>query len=137
MSRQHKLRARANSCKKWNRLIAIWFRFYSINFYRKQFYYITQKGIVCGLAMSGIEVSNEHNKKSQAHACASCMNTVVKTFNHFQERIIQLKREKANLQKELNNLNEEGKEQKRAMTKKIRILHEKLDKLKKKSETHI
>ena len=91
---------------------------------------------VCDLAMSGIEVSKEP-KEHQVHACASCMNTVVQTFNHFQEQIMQLKREKANLQKELKKLNEEHEEQKRVMTKEIRALEEKLAKLKKNSETHI
>ncbi|MCZ2808862.1 MAG: hypothetical protein O2V44_05870 [Candidatus Bathyarchaeota archaeon] len=50
---------------------------------------------------------------------------------------MQLKREKANLQKELKKLNEEHEEQKRVMTKEIRALEEKLAKLKKNSETHI
>jgi peptidoglycan hydrolase CwlO-like protein len=59
--------------------------------------------MACGLAMSGVEVSKEP-KEPQVHVCASCMNTVVQTFNHFQEQIAQLKREKASLQKELKNL---------------------------------
>lgn len=91
---------------------------------------------ICDLAMSGIEVSKEQ-KEHQVHACASCMNTVVQTFNHFQKQFMQLKREKANLQKELKKLNEEHEEQKRVMTKEIRALEEKLAKLKKESETHI
>ena len=86
---------------------------------------------VCGLAMYGVEVS----KENQVHACASCMNTVVQTFNHFQEQIAQLKREKASLQKELEKLREEQKEQKRAMTEEIRALEEKVDSLKKESES--
>ena len=91
---------------------------------------------VCGLAMSGVEVSKEQ-KEHQVHACASCMNTVVQTFNHFQEQTTQLKREKVNLQKELKKLNEEHEEQKRVMAEEIRALEEKLAKLKKESETHI
>lgn len=92
--------------------------------------------MACDLAMSGIEVSKEP-KENQLHVCASCMNTVVQTFNHFQEQIMKLKREKANLQKELKKLNEEQEGQKRVMTKEIRALEEKLAKLKKESETHI
>jgi len=87
---------------------------------------------VCDLAMSGIEVSKEQ-KEHQVHVCASCMNTVVQTFNHFQEQLMQLKREKANLQKELKKLNEEHEEQKRVMAEEIRALEEKLAKLKKES----
>jgi uncharacterized protein YlxW (UPF0749 family) len=90
----------------------------------------------CGLAMSGVEVSKEL-KEPQVHACASCMNTVVQTFNHFQEQIAQLKREKANLQKELEKLSEEGEEQKRVMSEEIRALEEKVAELKKNSESHI
>jgi predicted nucleic acid-binding Zn-ribbon protein len=86
--------------------------------------------------MSGVEVSKEP-KENQLHLCASCMNTVVQTFNHFQEQIMQLKREKAKLQKELKMLNEEYEEQKRVMTEEIRALEEKLAELKKNSETHI
>ena len=92
--------------------------------------------MVCGLAMSGIEVSKEQ-KEAQVHVCASCVNTVVQTFNHFQEQIVQLKREKAGLQRELKKLNEEHGEQKRVMTEEIRALEEKLALLKKNSETHI
>jgi peptidoglycan hydrolase CwlO-like protein len=86
--------------------------------------------------MSGIEVSKEQ-KENQIHACASCMNTVVQTFNYFQEQIAQLKRERAKLQKELKKLNKEHEEQKRVMTKEIRALEEKLVMIKKNSETHI
>jgi peptidoglycan hydrolase CwlO-like protein len=92
--------------------------------------------MACDLAMSGAEVSKEP-KENQLHICASCMSTVVQTFNHFQEQITQLKREKASLQKELKKLNEEHEEQKRVMTKEIRALEEKLALLKKNSETHI
>jgi len=92
--------------------------------------------MVCDLAMSGVEVSKEP-KENQLHACASCMNTVVQTFNHFQEQIAQLKRERAKLQKELKKLNKEHEEQKRIMTKEIRALEEKLVMIKKNSETHI
>jgi peptidoglycan hydrolase CwlO-like protein len=92
--------------------------------------------MTCDLAMSGVEVSKEP-KENQLHVCASCMSTVVQTFNHFQEQIAQLKREKATLQKELKKLNEEHEEQKRIMTEKIRALEEKLAQLQKNSETHI
>jgi predicted nuclease with TOPRIM domain len=86
--------------------------------------------------MSGVEVSKEP-KEPQVHVCASCMNTVVQTFNHFQEQIMQLKREKAGLQKELQKLNEEYEKQKQVMVEEIRALEEKLALLKKASETHI
>jgi len=92
--------------------------------------------MACDLAMSGIEVSKEQ-KEHQVHVCASCMNTIVQTFNHFQEQIAQLKREKASLQKELKKLSEEHGEQKRVMSEEIRALEEKLALLKKNSETHI
>jgi predicted nucleic acid-binding Zn-ribbon protein len=86
--------------------------------------------------MSGVESSKEP-KKPQVHVCASCMNTVVQTFNHFQEQIMQMKREKAGLQKELKKLSEEYEKQKRVMTEEITALEEKLAELKKASETHI
>ncbi len=86
--------------------------------------------------MSGVEVSRG-SKEPQMHVCASCMNTVVQTFNHFQEQIVQLKREKVRLQKELKKLREEREEHKRIMVVKIRTLEEKLAKLEKNSETHI
>jgi predicted RNase H-like nuclease (RuvC/YqgF family) len=108
----------------------------TINSYGKSFYSITEKGMVCGLAMSGVEVSKEP-KDNQLHVCASCVNTVVQTFNHFQEQIAQLKREKASLQKELKKLSEEHEQQKRVMVEEIRALEEKLAKLKKNSESHI
>ena len=82
--------------------------------------------------MSGVDVSKEP-KENQVHVCESCMNTVVQTVNHFQEQITKLKREKASLQKELEKLIEERKEQKRAMTKEIRALEEKVAMLKKES----
>ena len=88
--------------------------------------------MVCGLAMSGVEVSKEP-KEPQLHVCASCMSTVVETFNHFQEHIVQLKREKASLQGELKKLSEENEEQKRVMAEEIRALEEKLALLKKES----
>jgi len=89
---------------------------------------------VCGLAMSGVEVSKEP-KENQVHVCESCMNTVIQSFNHFQEQIAQLKREKASLQKELEKVREEQKEQKRVMTEEIRALEEKVASLKKESES--
>jgi len=90
----------------------------------------------CGLEMSGVEVTKEQKEK-QAHVCASCMNTVVETFNHFQEQIAQLKREKAGLERELEKLNEEHEKKKRLMTEEIRALEEKVAELKRNSETHI
>jgi predicted nucleic acid-binding Zn-ribbon protein len=90
----------------------------------------------CGLAMSGVEVSKEP-KEPQVHMCASCMNTVVQTFNHFQEQIAQLRREKASIQRELQKLNEEHEKKKRVMAEEIRALEEKVAELKRNSETHI
>lgn len=90
----------------------------------------------CGLEMSGVEASKEP-KEPQVHVCSSCVETVVQTFNHFQEQIAQLKLEKASLQKALKKLNEEHEKQKRVMTEEIRALEEKLGLLKKNSETHI
>jgi uncharacterized protein HemX len=87
--------------------------------------------MACGLAMSGVEVSKEQ-KEPQVHVCASCMNTVVQTFNHFQEQIAQLRREKAAMQRELEKLIEEDEKQKLVMSEKIRVLEEKVAELKKK-----
>ena len=50
---------------------------------------------------------------------------------------MQMKREKAGLQKELKKLSEEYEKQKRVMTEEITALEEKLAELKKASETHI
>jgi vacuolar-type H+-ATPase subunit I/STV1 len=77
----------------------------------------------CGLAMSGVEASKEP-KEPQVHLCASCMNTVVQTFNHFQEQIAQLRREKADLEKELEKLIEEHEKEKLVMSEKLRALEE-------------
>ncbi|MHC3128803.1 MAG: hypothetical protein IBV52_01825 [Candidatus Bathyarchaeota archaeon] len=85
--------------------------------------------------MSGVEGSKEQ-KEHQVHVCASCVDTVVQTFNYFQEQLMQLKREKAGLQKELKKLNEVHK-QKRVLSEEIKALEEKLALLKKNSETHI
>lgn len=82
--------------------------------------------------MSGVEVSKEP-KEFPVHVCASCMNTVVQTFNYFQEQITQLRSEKVNLEKQLENLIEEHEEQKRV----IKALEEKVFKLKRNSKTHI
>ena len=46
--------------------------------------------------MSGVDVS-KGLKREDLHACASCMNNVVQTFNHLQEQIAQIKHEKAKL----------------------------------------
>ena len=69
--------------------------------------------------------------------CASCMNTVVVAFNHFQEQIVQLKCEKDGIQRELEKLNEEYERKKQVMSEKIRALEEKVGELEKRSETHI
>ena len=71
--------------------------------------------MVCDPAMSGVEVSKEQKEK-QMHACASCMNTVVQTFNYFQEQIRTLKSEKANLQEKIRTLKEENAKLKKEST---------------------
>jgi len=92
--------------------------------------------MACDLEMSGVEVSKE-TKEHQFHVCASCMNRVIQTFNHFQEQIIQLRNEKAHFQRELKKLNEEHEKQKKIMNETIIALEEKLAEIKKNSETHI
>ena len=84
----------------------------------------------CGLAMSGVEASKEP-KENQLHLCASCMSNVVQTFNHLQEQIARLKREKAKLEEEMMMLRDEKDEQKRVMAEEIRVLEEKLASLSK------
>lgn len=86
----------------------------------------------CGLWMSGVDVSKEP-KENRLHVCASCMNTVIQSFSHFQEQIAQLQREKMKLQMELEKAREEQTEQKRVLVNEIRALEEKLAALK--SET--
>ena len=86
--------------------------------------------------MSGVEASKEP-KQPQVHVCSSCVSNVVKTFNHYQEQIVQLKQEKDGLQEELRKLIKDHEEQKRAMVKEIMALEEKLVLLEKRSETHI
>jgi demethoxyubiquinone hydroxylase (CLK1/Coq7/Cat5 family) len=86
--------------------------------------------------MSGVEASREP-KEPQVHVCSSCVETVVLTFNHFQEQIAQLRREKESLQEALRKLWEEHEEQKQVMVEQIRALEERLALLKKGSETHI
>ena len=58
--------------------------------------------------MSGVEVSKEQ-KTSQGNVCASCMNSVIQSFNHYQERILQLQEEKLKLQMQLDKVIEEQK----------------------------
>ena len=91
---------------------------------------LIHRKVYCGLAMSGVEISKEQKEK-QVHVCTPCMNTVVQTFNHLQKQVAQLKQEKVKLHKELKELRGEHEEQKRAMTKEIRALEEKLALLKK------
>jgi predicted nuclease with TOPRIM domain len=55
--------------------------------------------------MSGVEVPREQKEE---HTCIPCMNTVVQTFNYFQEQIKTLKKEKANLQEKIGALEEEN-----------------------------
>ncbi len=86
--------------------------------------------------MSGVEASKEP-KEPQVHVCKSCVKTVVQTFTHYQEQIVQLKQEKESLQEELRKLIEDHEEQKRAMVEEIRTLEKKLALLEKRSETHI
>jgi cell division protein FtsB len=65
--------------------------------------------------MSGIETSKTPKEK-QVHVCASCMNTVIQTFNHLQEQIKTLKSENANLQNEIRALEEETAKLKKGST---------------------
>jgi cell shape-determining protein MreC len=67
--------------------------------------------------MSGVEVSRE---QKEAHACFSCMNTVVQTFNHFQEQVKILKSEKAILQQKIKALEEENAKLKKKSTSRKR-----------------
>ena len=55
--------------------------------------------------MSGVEVLREQKEE---HTCTHCMNTVVQTFNYFQEQIKTLKNEKANLKERIRALEEEN-----------------------------
>jgi len=79
----------------------------------------------CGLAMSGVEAPREQ-KKTDVHVCASCMNTVVQSFNHYHEQIERLRREKAHLEGKMEALRREYEEQRQLLTEKIRSLEEKL-----------
>lgn len=80
--------------------------------------------------MSGVEVSKEP-KEGHVHVCSSCVSTVVQTFNHFQEQIVQLSQDKQRLEGELRRLNEEWERKKRAMEKEIKELEAQLALLKK------
>ncbi|MCJ7721648.1 hypothetical protein MUO98_04510 [Candidatus Bathyarchaeota archaeon] len=82
--------------------------------------------------MSGVDVSKEP-KENRLHACASCMNTVIQSFSHFQEQIAQLQRERMKLQMELEKSREEQKEQKRVLFDEIMALEEKVATLKNES----
>jgi cell division protein FtsB len=64
--------------------------------------------------MSGIETSK--TPKEQVHVCASCVNTVVQTFTHFQEQIKTLKSENATLQQEIRALEKENAKLKKTST---------------------
>ena len=55
--------------------------------------------------MSGVEAPREQKEE---HTCTHCMNTVVQTFNYFQEQIEILKNEKANLKERIRALEEEN-----------------------------
>jgi predicted nuclease with TOPRIM domain len=55
--------------------------------------------------MSGVEVLREQKEE---HICTHCMNTVVQTFNYFQEQIKTLKNEKATLKERIRALEEEN-----------------------------
>jgi vacuolar-type H+-ATPase subunit I/STV1 len=95
-----------------------------ILFNGKQFY-LKAGNVILVVWMSGVDVSKVP-KEDKLYACASCMNNVVQTFNHLQEQIAQLKREKANLQEEMMLLRDELEEQKRVMAEEIIVLDEKL-----------
>ncbi len=84
--------------------------------------------VLCDLAMSGVESTREQ-KETQEHICTSCVTSVVQTFNHFQELIEQLKGEKEQLEDRLKRFEAEWARQRRALTKEIRVLEQKLSKL--------
>ena len=56
--------------------------------------------------MSGVDRSE---KKNQIHTCESCMNTIIQTFSHFQDQIIDLNHDKKKLQMELKKSKKGGK----------------------------
>lgn len=80
--------------------------------------------------MSGVEVTKKVNE-NQTNICASCMNTVVQTFEHLRKQISNLNNEKTQLLIDLRNLNKEHEKEKRIMSKKIRKLKEQLNSLRK------
>ena len=58
--------------------------------------------------MSGVDVSKDQ-KNDQDNVCASCMNSVVQSFNHYQEQILRLQEQKLKLQMELDITRDEKK----------------------------
>lgn len=74
--------------------------------------------------MSGVDRSE---KKNQIHTCESCMNTIIQTFSHFQDQIIDLNHDKKKLQMELKKSKKEQQKEKQNMQNKIKILENKLD----------
>ena len=75
--------------------------------------------------MSGVEVTKEIGE-NQPNICASCMNTVVQTFDHLRKQIMNLNNEKTQLLIELKNLKKEQEKEKRIMSKKIKELQDQL-----------
>ena len=75
--------------------------------------------------MSGVEVTKEIGE-NQPNICASCMNTVVQTFDHLRKQIMTLNNQKTQLLIELKNLKKEQEKEKRIMSKKIKELQDQL-----------
>ena len=75
--------------------------------------------------MSGVEVTKEIGE-NQTNICASCMNTVVQTFDHLRKQIMTLNNQKTQLLIELKNLKKEQEKEKRIMSKKIKELQDQL-----------
>ena len=84
--------------------------------------------------MSGVEIPKS-TKRKDVNVCASCVNSVIQTFNYLQEQTEAAKTEKANLQKEIKKLREAWKKQTFIMSEKIRALQKEVDMLKKKQES--
>ena len=80
--------------------------------------------------MSGVEVTKEIGE-NQPNICASCMNTVVQTFDHLRKQIMTLNNQKTQLLIELKNLKKEQEKEKRIMSKKIKELQDQLASLRK------
>ena len=80
--------------------------------------------VLC-LSMSGVEVTKEQ-KETQVHVCESCMDTVVQTFSHMQEQIVQLNQEKLKLEMELEESKKQQRQKEQTLEQQIKALEQKL-----------